>query len=108
MAVLTVAIMALTHDVLDNDRLFALTSFEFNSHSGGDPNNCRASINTSWLFLTGHAKIYAATNPHELLDILNKSLNETLSRTVMTLVTTLLPCGTRGVWRSGVNDLRWR
>ena len=42
----------------------------------------------SWS-LTGYGKICAGTNP-EQRDILNKSLNETLSRTVMTSVTTLL------------------
>ena len=85
------AIMALTHDVLTTIGLFALTSFEFNLATVAAILTIAGySINDTVVVFDRVRENLRRYKSYELMDILNKSLNETLSRTVMTSVTTLL------------------
>ena len=76
------AILALAHDVLTTIGLFALTSFEFNLAG--------YSINDTVVVFDRVRENLRRYKSYEQPAILNMSLNETLSRTVMTSVTTML------------------
>ena len=85
------AILALTHDVLSTIGLFALTSFEFNLATVAAILTIAGySINDTVVVFDRVRENLRRYKSYSLGDILNKSLNETLSRTVMTSVTTLL------------------
>ncbi len=85
------AIMALTHDVLTTIGLFALTNFEFNLATVAAILTIAGySINDTVVVFDRVRENLRRYKSFELSAILNKSLNETLSRTVMTSVTTLL------------------
>jgi preprotein translocase subunit SecF len=85
------AILALTHDVLTTVGLFAVTSFEFNLATVAAILTIAGySINDTVVVFDRVRENLRRYKSYELKDILNKSLNETLSRTVMTSVTTLL------------------
>jgi len=85
------AIMALTHDVLTTIGLFALTSFEFNLATVAAILTIAGySINDTVVVFDRVRENLRRYKSYEVMDVLNKSLNETLSRTVMTSVTTLL------------------
>lgn len=85
------AILALTHDVLTTVGLFALTSFEFNLATVAAILTIAGySINDTVVVFDRVRENLRRYKSYSLVDILNKSLNETLSRTVMTSVTTLL------------------
>jgi preprotein translocase SecF subunit len=88
------AILALTHDVLTTVGLFALTSFEFNLATVAAILTIAGySINDTVVVFDRVRENLRRYKSYSLVDILNKSLNETLSRTVMTSVTTLLALG---------------
>ena len=85
------AILALTHDVLTTVGLFAVTNFEFNLATVAAILTIAGySINDTVVVFDRVRENLRRYKSYELKDILNKSLNETLSRTVMTSVTTLL------------------
>ena len=85
------AILALTHDVLSTIGLFALTNFEFNLATVAAILTIAGySINDTVVVFDRVRENLRRYKSYSLGDILNKSLNETLSRTVMTSVTTLL------------------
>ena len=85
------AILALAHDVLSTIGLFALTSFEFNLATVAAILTIAGySINDTLVFFDRVRENLRRYKSFEQPAILNKSLNETLSRTVMTSVTTLL------------------
>jgi len=85
------AIMALTHDVLTTIGLFALASFEFNLATVAAILTIAGySINDTVVVFDRVRENLRRYKSYEVMDVLNKSLNETLSRTVMTSVTTLL------------------
>jgi preprotein translocase SecF subunit len=85
------AILALTHDVLSTIGLFALTNFEFNLATVAAILTIAGySINDTVVVFDRVRENLRRYKSYSLRDILNKSLNETLSRTVMTSVTTLL------------------
>ncbi|MBL6596326.1 MAG: protein translocase subunit SecF [Candidatus Puniceispirillum sp.] len=88
------AILALTHDVLTTVGLFALTSFEFNLATVAAILTIAGySINDTVVVFDRVRENLRRYKSYSIVDILNKSLNETLSRTVMTSVTTLLALG---------------
>jgi preprotein translocase SecF subunit len=88
------AILALTHDVLTTVGLFALTSFEFILATVAAILTIAGySINDTVVVFDRVRENLRRYKSYSLVDILNKSLNETLSRTVMTSVTTLLALG---------------
>jgi preprotein translocase subunit SecF len=88
------AILALTHDVLTTVGLFSLTSFEFNLATVAAILTIAGySINDTVVVFDRVRENLRRYKSYSLVDILNKSLNETLSRTVMTSVTTLLALG---------------
>jgi preprotein translocase subunit SecF len=85
------AIMALAHDVLSTIGLFALTGFEFNLATVAAILTIAGySINDTVVVFDRVRENLRRYKSYEQLAILNMSLNETLSRTVMTSVTTLL------------------
>lgn len=85
------AILALAHDVLTTIGLFSLTSFEFNLATVAAILTIAGySINDTVVVFDRVRENLRRYKSHEQRDILNRSLNETLSRTVMTSVTTLL------------------
>ena len=85
------AIAALAHDVLSTIGLFALTSFEFNLATVAAILTIAGySINDTVVVFDRVRENLRRYKSHEQRDILNRSLNETMSRTVMTSVTTLL------------------
>ena len=85
------AILALAHDVLTTIGLFSLTSFEFNLATVAAILTIAGySINDTVVVFDRVRENLRRYKSHEQKDILNRSLNETLSRTVMTSVTTLL------------------
>jgi preprotein translocase SecF subunit len=85
------AILALAHDVLSTIGLFALTSFEFNLATVAAILTIAGySINDTVVVFDRVRENLRRYKSYEQRDILNRSLNETLSRTVMTSVTTLL------------------
>jgi preprotein translocase SecF subunit len=86
-----VAILALAHDVLTTIGLFSLTAFEFNLATVAAILTIAGySINDTVVVFDRVRENLRRYKSHEQKDILNRSLNETLSRTVMTSVTTLL------------------
>ena len=85
------AIMALAHDVLSTIGLFALTGFEFNLATVAAILTIAGySINDTGVVFDRVRENLRRYKSYEQPAILNMSLNETLSRTVMTSVTTLL------------------
>ena len=85
------AILALAHDVLSTVGLFALTSFEFNLATVAAILTIAGySINDTVVVFDRVRENLRRYKSYEIEDIINKSLNETLSRTVMTSFTTLL------------------
>jgi preprotein translocase SecF subunit len=85
------AILALAHDVLTTIGLFSLTSFEFNLATVAAILTIAGySINDTVVVFDRVRENLRRYKSYEQRDILNRSLNETLSRTVMTSVTTLL------------------
>jgi len=85
------AIMALGHDVISTIGLFALTAFEFNLATVAAILTIAGySINDTVVVFDRVRENLRRYKSYEQRDILNKSLNETLSRTVMTSVTTML------------------
>ena len=85
------AILALAHDVLTTIGLFSLTAFEFNLATVAAILTIAGySINDTVVVFDRVRENLRRNKSHEQKDILNRSLNETLSRTVMTSVTTLL------------------
>ena len=85
------AIVALSHDVISTIGLFSLTGFEFNlSTVAALLTIAGYSINDTVVVFDRVRDNLRKYKSHEIPDILNRSLNETLARTVMTSVTTLL------------------
>jgi preprotein translocase SecF subunit len=85
------AILALSHDVITTIGLFSVTSFEFNLATVAAILTIAGySINDTVVVFDRVRENLRRYKSFEQRDILNKSLNETLSRTVMTSVTTLL------------------
>ena len=85
------AILALTHDILSTIGLFALTSFEFNLATVAAILTIAGySINDTVVVFDRVRENLRRYKSYEQREILNVSLNETLSRTVMTSVTTAL------------------
>ena len=85
------AILALAHDVLTTIGLFALTSFEFNLATVAAILTIAGySINDTVVVFDRVRENLRRYKSYEQPAILNMSLNETLSRTIMTSVTTLL------------------
>jgi preprotein translocase SecF subunit len=85
------AIIALCHDVIATIGLFALTAFEFNLATVAAILTIAGySINDTVVVFDRVRENLRRYKSYEQRDILNKSLNETLSRTVMTSVTTML------------------
>ena len=85
------AILALAHDVISTIGLFALTSFEFNLATVAAILTIAGySINDTVVVFDRVRENLRRYKSYEQPRILNLSLNETLSRTVMTSVTTLL------------------
>jgi len=83
------AIMALAHDVLSTIGLFALTSFEFNLATVAAILTIAGySINDTVVVFDRVRENLRRYKSFDQRAILNMSLNETLSRTVMTSVTT--------------------
>jgi preprotein translocase subunit SecF len=85
------AILALAHDVLSTVGLFALTSFEFNLATVAAILTIAGySINDTVVVFDRVRENLRRYKSYKIEDIINRSLNETLSRTVMTSFTTLL------------------
>ena len=88
------AILALAHDILSTIGLFCLTNFEFNLATVAAILTIAGySINDTVVVFDRLRENLRRYKSYEITDIINKSLNETLSRTVMTSVTTLLALG---------------
>ncbi len=85
------AIIALTHDVLSTIGIFALTGIEFNlSTVAAILTIAGYSINDTVVVYDRVRENLRKYKTLSLPELLNNSINETLSRTVMTSVTTLL------------------
>ena len=85
------AIIALSHDILSTIGLFALTSFEFNLATVMTILTIAGySINDTVVVFDRVRENMRRYKSYEQREILNISLNETLSRTLMTSVTTAL------------------
>ena len=85
------AILALAHDVLSTIGLFALTAFEFNLATVAAILTIAGySINDTVVVFDRVRENLRRYKSYDQPAILNRSLNEMLSRTVMTSVTTLL------------------
>jgi len=85
------AILALSHDVVSTIGFFSLTSFEFNLATiAAILTIAGYSINDTVVVFDRIRENFRRYKSWEQNDIINKSLNETLSRTVMTSVTTAL------------------
>jgi preprotein translocase SecF subunit len=85
------AIIALAHDVISTIGLFSLTGFEFNLATVAALLTIAGySINDTVVVFDRVRDNLHRYKSQEIPDILNRSLNETLNRTVMTSVTTLL------------------
>ena len=85
------AILALTHDIISTIGLFALTSFEFNLATVAAILTIAGySINDTVVVFDRVRENLRRYKSYEQRDILNISLNETLSRTLMTSITTAL------------------
>jgi len=85
------ALLALTHDVLTTIGLFSLTGFEFNLATlAAILTIAGYSINDTVVVFDRVRETLRKYKSWQQTRILNKALNETLSRTVMTSVTTAL------------------
>ena len=85
------AIVALTHDVLATVGLFALTGMEFNLATVAAVLTIAGySINDTVVVYDRVRENLRRYKTKAMTDLLNQSINETLSRTVMTSFTTLL------------------
>ena len=85
------AIIALTHDVITTLGLFALLNLEFNLASGAALLTIAGySINDTVVIYDRVRENMRKYKKMPLTELFNKSVNETLARTVMTSVTTLL------------------
>ncbi len=85
------AILALSHDIISTIGLFAFTSFEFNLATVAAILTIAGySINDTVVVFDRVRENLRRYKSQEQREILNISLNETLSRTVMTSVTTAL------------------
>lgn len=85
------AVIALTHDVLTTIGLFALLQLEFNvSTVAAILTIAGYSINDTVVVYDRVRENLRRYKRMSLIDLFNQSINETLSRTVMTSVTTLL------------------
>ena len=88
------AVIALVHDVLTTIGIFALTGLEFNlSTVAAILTIAGYSINDTVVVYDRVRENLRKYKTLALPDLLNQSVNETLSRTVMTSVTTLLALG---------------
>ncbi len=88
------AIIALVHDVLSTVGIFALTGMEFNlSTVAAILTIAGYSINDTVVVYDRVRENLRKYKKMEFAQLLNNSVNETLSRTVMTSVTTLLALG---------------
>ena len=88
------AILALTHDVVTTIGIFALTGLEFNlSTVAAILTIAGYSINDTVVVYDRVRENLRKYKTMPLPELLNNSINETLSRTVMTSVTTLLALG---------------
>ncbi len=97
------AILALAHDILSTVGLFAMTSFEFNLATVAAILTIAGySINDTVVVFDRVRENLRRYKSYEITDIINKSLNETLSRTVMTSVTTLLALGAIAIFGGAV------
>lgn len=85
------AIIALTHDIVTTIGLFSITGFEFNLATVAALLTIAGySINDTVVVFDRVRDNLKRYKSHTIPDILTRSLNETLSRTVMTSITTLL------------------
>ena len=85
------AIIALTHDVLSTIGIFALTGIEFNlSTVAAILTIAGYSINDTVVVFDRVRENLRKYKTLSLVELLNNSINETLSRTVMTSITTLI------------------
>jgi preprotein translocase subunit SecF len=85
------AIMALTHDILSTIGLFALLQYEFNLATVAAVLTIAGySINDTVVVYDRVRENLRKYKRMDLADVFNMSINETLSRTTMTSVTTLL------------------
>jgi len=85
------AIIALSHDVISTVGLFTLTGFEFNLATVAAVLTIAGySINDTVVLFDRVRENLRKFKSWKQQDILNKSVNETLSRTIMTSVTTAL------------------
>ena len=88
------AIIALTHDVITTIGVYALTGLEFNlSTVAAILTIAGYSINDTVVVYDRVRENLRKYKTLELVQLLNNSVNETLSRTIMTSVTTLLALG---------------
>ena len=88
------AIVALCHDIISTVGLFAVTQLEFNQATVAALLTIAGySINDTVVVFDRVRDNLKRYKSHEIPDILNRALNETLSRTMMTSVTTLLALG---------------
>ena len=88
------AIVALCHDIISTVGLFAVTQLEFNQATVAALLTIAGySINDTVVVFDRVRDNLKRYKSHEIPDILNRALNETLSRTIMTSVTTLLALG---------------
>ena len=88
------AIIALTHDVITTIGIFSLTGIEFNlSTVAAILTIAGYSINDTVVVYDRVRENLRKYKTMPLWELLNNSINETLSRTVMTSVTTLLALG---------------
>ncbi|OUS18705.1 protein-export membrane protein SecF [Rhodospirillales bacterium 47_12_T64] len=85
------ALLALTHDVITTIGFFAITQYEFNLASLAAVLTVAGySINDTVVIFDRVRDELRRYKKMEVLDILNMAINKTLSRTVLTSVTTLL------------------
>ena len=97
------AILALAHDILSTVGLFALANFEFNLATVAAILTIAGySINDTVVVFDRVRENLRRYKSYELNNIINKSLNETLSRTVMTSITTLLALGAIAIFGGAV------
>jgi preprotein translocase subunit SecF len=88
------AVVALTHDVVSTIGLFALIQHEFNLATVAALLTIAGySINDTVVVFDRVRENLRRYKKASMLEVLNRSLNETLSRTLMTSVTTLLALG---------------
>ena len=88
------AVIALAHDIISTIGLFSITGFEFNLATVAALLTIAGySINDTVVVFDRVRENLHRYKSHEIPEILNRSLNETLSRTVMTSLTTLLALG---------------